>query len=293
MTERLIKEVLGEHYESATPILYQGNTKLVGDGHSQILSGLNSKPIPDSQIEKINAAYILQSASMFCTDHIMDGDDPFSGHSDILLSPLLASASFRVLASLESGDNFSIHEILDIWMKMHRTFATAMLLESKDKYLKENETSFHYVHRSEVFLATFRILSKIVGSRPTDEQIGMLERFIELMQLADDLGDWREDFRSDKMTRILSKAIENIGQDRLEEKDLEEYMYLSGYYEEVGEEICSELEALVSRAGSVFPDADDAYVSFVKRQIQRLNIVIENFRTVKLGGDPVKICALQ
>jgi hypothetical protein len=60
--------------------------------------------------------------------------------------------------------------------------------------------------------------------------ISKLREFVFLMQLGDDLGDWREDFRAGRWTSFLRECFGILGCIPLEQ-ELEEYVYLSGAYE--------------------------------------------------------------
>jgi len=94
------------------------------------------------------------------------------------------------------------------------------------------------------------LLGRVVNKEVSNNFLSAIRSFIFVSQMGDNLCDWREDYHSQKWTLFLRKCLSAAGRISNEE-ELEEFVYLSGIYEE---ECINIMRAIVKVRDSIADD---------------------------------------
>jgi hypothetical protein len=132
-----------------------------------------------------------------------------------------------------------------------RENALALLTEIRFKEkpfeARTDDEKDNMVGRANLFIFLFKYYWSLSDYRKFHPWLLYLREFVFLMQLGDDLGDWREDFRAGRWTSFLRECFDVLGGIPTEDQ-LEEFIYLSGAY-----------ERRLARIGNGFSDIADAF----------------------------------
>lgn len=188
--------------------------------------------LPAAAIEEIRYGYVLLSGYYFLLDSVVDGH--LLKTSDALYLTHLLSES---MIAFEEASYLVGRRLGDIAITLRRHInsnAAAILLESQtfDSPLTENHPSDYesIVGRSNSSLLLYYVLYELIGIEPDEVLLGILRDFTFYVQLADDFGDWQEDFAGRRWTPFLRFCFSNIGKVG-EESDLSTFIFIRGGYE--------------------------------------------------------------
>jgi len=247
----------------------------LGGEHIGYLDNLFAPPLDPGVRKSLSVAYVYFAASFFCQDRVFDGDSR-SKVDTIAPTVLEGAASGRILGVfLQLG--LSQVVALDLINDLRLTFFSSMYAEMD--WIRQHGNSdcrLHFTGRSELFLFGFRLVSEIKGRSVVDGEISCLRTFIEAMQHGDDIGDWREDHLSGKVTPTLRYAYEEIGSVP-DEAALEEFVYLSGFYEKRCGLVSSMLCDVRERLRELYGSGGESMIAYVDMQIAKLKQVSERF----------------
>ena len=190
--------------------------------------------------DRVHRAYVYLASYYFCVDAIIDdharsgtyGEAP--GQIATFLGPLLSASTH--LFSLAVKEQFPGKEadVLEDLRELLRENAIGLLTEKRFKEqplaARTDEEKDNVVGRANLFIFIFRYYWTLSNNCNLYPLISYLREFVFLMQLGDDLGDWRADFRAGRWTSFLRECFGVL--DRIPiEQELEEFVYLSGAYE--------------------------------------------------------------
>lgn len=250
----------------------------LGGEHVRYLDNL-FEPHLDEEIRKsLSVAYVYLAASFFCQDRVFDED---SQQKLDIISPtvLEGSAARRLLVAADKLD-IGRDEVLDLLAELRLVFFSSMLAEQAWVADQSLDHRLHFTGRSELFIFGFRLISLFKGRAVTEAEISCLRKFIEAMQHGDDLGDWRIDHNSGKTTPTLQAAYLEIGAVP-DEASLEEFIYLSGFYEKRCALVLISFEEVRKQLSDLYGKGGESMIAYADMQISRLKHVSERFSAQK------------
>ena len=214
------------------------------------LEGLSGQVAQD-----LHCGYVYLVSYYFCVDAVLDGHGrasqvdlesqcivPYLGH-------LLAASIARVSSALERTNpglipffRSRLVQILSENVRALRSETNFMKTPLVPNVLEEFD---NIVGRANPFYLLFELVWRMANHTMTDELAQQLRRFTFVMQLRDDLGDWREDFRAGRWTSFLREcfcALQKIP----DEEALEDHIFFSGAYEKRAAFLIKEFDSIVS-----------------------------------------------
>ena len=225
---------------------------------------------------------MLLASVVFAIDRLWD--EQSQSEDDILYPSFLTLSAAKILSGIESRSG--VHGLVDAFLNSFDVFSLAMKMERSarisrnvDRHVDRN----HLVNRSRLFIGLFEGICRLKGRPPLDAEIRILEEFLFWMQRGDDLGDWREDYRTGHNSYFIRLSIQANGERPATEAEMEEYVYLSGAYEEEAKRIINGLHNIetVVRTGSAGTTANVAFAAFVEKQRRSIDQVLSEFRSTK------------
>lgn len=278
----------GEMWVQLRPLCFNEHGWPAGVSHVGHFDSLSEPPLSDEIRENLIIAYVYLAASFFCLDHLYDNEsqDKF----EILASSVLIPKALErigVALSLEGQPpTLGSAEAATLFQR----FATAMLLEDEVRaqpHLRAPKVErSHVVGRSWLVIFTYRLIQQLKRQPVDPEAQTLLEEAIYLLQLGDDWGDWRKDYRSGNLTSFIRECIESIGRLPLDEDELERFVYLSGQYERRGRFVASGLKDIERRLAAKYDQGAKSILGMVRQCRELSEAVVENFDRVKAGLPP-------
>ena len=254
----------------------------LGYRHVEYLDFWSSPGLDASIARDLRTAYVLLASVVFAIDRLWD--EQSQSEDDILYPSFLTLSAAKILSGIESRSG--VHGLVDAFLNSFDVFSLAMKIERSarisrnvDRHVDRN----HLVNRSRLFIGLFEGICRLKGRPPLDAEIRILEEFLFWMQRGDDLGDWREDYRTGHNSYFIRLSIQANGERPATEAEMEEYVYLSGAYEEEAKRIINGLHNIetVVRTGSAGTTANVAFAAFVEKQRRSIDQVLSEFRSTK------------
>ena len=279
---RRIDELFPRHVESVLRIALNEAGAPLGHRHVEYLDSWAPPNLEDSIARDLQTAYVLFVAAIFAIDHLWD--EQSQSEDDILYPSFVTLAAAKLVQGIQS--RAGVTGLIDIFLKSFDEFAVAMKLERAARASRSPDEDMdrrHLVNRSRLFIALFEVICQLKGRPATAAEVRILEEFIFWMQRGDDLGDWREDYRSAQKSYFIRSCAEAMGELPRSEAELEEYVYLSGAYEEEASRIIKGLEEVERRVRdfSAGPANTLAFAAFVEKQHLVARQVLSDFRSIK------------
>lgn len=277
-----IAQLFPRHVESVLRIASNEVGAPIGYRHVEYLDSWSPPSLEASIARDLQTAYILFVAAIFAVDHLWD--EQSQSEDDILYPSFLTLAAAKILLAIQS--RAGVAGLLDIFLSSFDEFVLAMKIERSarsSRGLNDEVDRHHLVNRSRCFIALFEAICRLKGRPALEAEIKILEEFIFWMQRGDDLGDWREDYRSAHKSYFIRSCIHALGELPGSEAELEEYVYLSGAYEEEANRIIGGLKRIETlvRDVSAGPAANLAFAAFVEKQHRSVDQVLADFRAIK------------
>ena len=277
-----IAHLFPRHVESVLRVVLNEVGAPLGYRHVEYLDSWSSPGLDASIARDLRTAYVLLASVVFAIDRLWD--EQSQNEDDILYPSFLALSAAKILSAIESRSG--IHGLVDAFLNSFDVFSLAMKMERSarisrnvDRHVDRN----HLVNRSRLFIGLFEGICRLKGRPPLDAEIKILEEFLFWMQRGDDLGDWREDYRTGHNSYFIRLSIQAHGERPATEAEMEEYVYLSGAYEEKAKRIINGLHNIetVVRTGSAGTTANVAFAAFVEKQRRSIDQVLSEFRSAK------------
>jgi hypothetical protein len=192
------------------------------------------------QIDDLHCGYVYLCGYYFSLDSVVDGharrpfaDEPVH-NAAIYLGQLACLSHRRFLRALEKTAGFDqgvfdghFHAALDQASGALLTEATFRQAALEPRTLEEFPS---IVGRASCVPLLFRLCAIAAGRALPEILDGALQKALCYMQLADDLGDWREDLRARRYTSFLRECFGELGRIG-SEADVERLVYFGGHYE--------------------------------------------------------------
>ena len=277
-----IAHLFPRHVESVLRVVLNEVGAPLGYRHVEYLDSWSSPGLDASIARDLRTAYVLLASVVFAIDRLWD--EQSQSEDDILYPSFLTLSAAKILSAIESRSG--VHELVDAFLNSFDVFSLAMKMERSarisrnvDRHVDRN----HLVNRSRLFIGLFEGICRLKGRPPLDAEIRILEEFLFWMQRGDDLGDWREDYRTGHNSYFIRLSIQAHGERPATEAEMEEYVYLSGAYEEEAKRIINGLHNIetVVRTGSAGTTANVAFAAFVEKQRRSIDQVLSEFRSTK------------
>ena len=253
----------------------------LGAKHIEYLDRLFDSPIGNREFESVLLAYIYFASACFAMDRVADRQSV--DFIDTLAVPELVSKGIKHLCASDS-ENSSFY--VDSVSVMFADFRNSMELEAASRRVigiqRDRDEAYQLGQRSVLFVSAYSWLCFRRGISPDPIDVGVLQRFVMFMQRGDDLGDWREDFLNENLTFFLRNCLKNMDSFSPSPEELEEFIYLSGIYEEEGRRLILGFEGVI-RDLEVRPNSV-SLIAFVRKQLDRVLDVVRNFERIKSGG---------
>ena len=277
-----IAHLFPRHVESVLRVVLNEVGAPLGYRHVEYLDSWSSPSLDASIARDLRTAYVLLASVVFAIDRLWD--EQSQSEDDILYPSFLTLSAAKILSGIESRSG--VHGLVDAFLNSFDVFSLAMKMERSarisrnvDRHVDRN----HLVNRSRLFIGLFEGICRLKGRPPLDAEIRILEEFLFWMQRGDDLGDWREDYRTGHNSYFIRLSIQAHGERPATEAEMEEYVYLSGAYEEEAKRIINGLHNIetVVRTGSAGTTANVAFAAFVEKQRRSIDQVLSEFRSTK------------
>ena len=218
----------------------------LGYEHTGMLAELCDVKLDSAGFKELTLGYVLLSSYYFLLDAVVDGHLEDVTDS-VYLTQLLAGALGKIdeAASLA---NPTIRPKLRPLIFAHisqnaEAICTEKRLHAEPFELAIEDERRSIIGRSNSALLLYELIAEIYSCEPTRESRIILEDIVYYLQLGDDLSDWREDFRASRRTLFLRRCVGGIGA-LPTERALEEFVYLSGFYEEWAGDIVGGLSSI-------------------------------------------------
>ena len=269
---------------SGRPLMF-GHIALMGP-HIEL-----NRSIPTEALSDIHCAYVYLSSYYFCLDAVVDGhsrgdNSSLSGARVALyLSHLMAGSVIRFQRALE-GHAAAYSYFREQFCNLIARNALAVQTEGRFRAEifepRVHEEFESIVGRANTFIFLFDLFGAITGSPLHPAARSQLEKFVYFEQLGDDLGDWRQDFRAIHYTSFLRTCFGELRKIPSED-ELEEFVYLSGVYEERLICVIRGFDEIV-RHPATSAHLASAFSDFVEQERARAVCSLEDFVSEKLRG---------
>jgi hypothetical protein len=214
--------------------------------------------LPPAISADLHCGYLYLASYYFCVDAALDrhARSTTSGLEHLLpyLGHLLTGSISRFSRALERADPslvpFFRSRLVEVLsenaeaLKVEAAFAQQPLIP----HVQEEFESI--VGRANATHFLFELMWRLAGRTMPESLRHQLRRFTFVMQLGDDLGDWRDDFRARRWTSFLRECfarLEKIPQ----EDDLEDHIYVGGAYERRAVQVVAEFDDILANLDRV------------------------------------------
>ncbi len=283
----------GELWSRLEPLCFNEHGWPVGVAHVDHFDSLDQRPLPQNSRELLIPAYVYLAASFFCLDHLFDGES--HNEFEMLAGSILIPKALERVAVTFAAHGMPIPDGLHEAAHLFQNFVQAMLLEkdirSQPNLREEELERQHVVGRSWLVIYMYKTIQTLKGNHVDAEAQQLLEDAIYLLQLGDDWGDWREDFRAGNLTSFIRECISGMGRSPADVNELERYIYLSGQYERRGTFVSEGLRMVEQRLMANYGQGARSILAMVRQCRELSEAVVDNFGRVKAGLAPKELPA--
>lgn len=262
----------------------------MGYSHFDIFNQLSpSSTLSNNITEEIRISYVYMVAYFFALDRLVDSQSD-KKIEKILLVPLVVSAYKRLFA-IHISSHLDPEILIDEFSRLMMVNTYALLDEEMKHQLPmivNLKEDFENIYgRAILFEFLYKLVCWHKKEKIFTDVISAIREFLFFMQLGDDLGDWREDFLEKRWTSFLRECFSNIGYIPNNESELEEYVYLSGIYENRAEYVLHGLRHVHEQCLLIKEVNTEFFRDFINQQIDRCNVILGNFVNIKSGNNEV------
>jgi hypothetical protein len=252
----------------------------VGFYHPEIFLDLLGGTLSPEILNELRRPYVYLSAYYFCLDSIVDGHSPEKRNA-LYLTHLLASATHRFSSFFLQRFPNDAGAFETTFFRRISNNSTAVLAEQLFRAFpttpNESEERANIIGRSNSSLLLIDILSIATKTPLTHAMNSLMHDFLFYMQLGDDLGDWRIDYRASHWTSFLRKCFACLGRIAATEDELERQVYLTGIYEERAILILKGFDRIINALTGAALLRGTRFRDFVQTQRTRLHDVLVGF----------------
>ena len=247
--------------------------------------------------DRVHRAYVYLASYYFCVDSIIDGHGRSGAYEQAprkiasFLGTLLSTSTH--LFSLAVKEQFPEREaeVLGALRALLHENAIALLEEERFSLqpllARTNEEKENIIGRANLFIFLFNWYWTLGDIKDIPVLCEHLREFVFLMQLGDDVGDWRQDFRASRWTSFLRECFMTLDGIPSEDK-LEEFIYLSGAYERRLSRVINGFSKLIEAFSRVGQKDLSSYIS--SQRDAALNW-LQEFTRAKVEFDLTRSCA--
>jgi len=253
----------------------------VGYSHIDILLDSLNVKINKVLTEELRVGYIYLSGYYFLLDSIID--EHIENKEDCLyLTHLLSAAIYRfskyVYLNYPTKSDKYINLLLTKISENAAAIKEEITYKSKPLQPKERDEFNNIIGRANSTFFLFELISITSNKVISDKLKNIIYEFVYYMQLGDDLGDWRIDFKRKHWTSFLRVCFRKLGKIPKSLVTLEDFVYSSGIYEERSVNILKGFDKLLEQIDKKYPKLR----RFVLEQRNRLYNVLLEFIQTKL-----------
>jgi hypothetical protein len=241
-----LRRWLSEDYPNDAEVLLplcltdSGRHPLYFDHPGFVWEAVGLEGLPRVVFNDMQCGYVYLSAYYFCVDSVLDGHPRSSSKQHDIngaalhLGHLLAGSIFRFEKAFETSfsdvASYFKGEIRRVLAENARAILAEIQFRS-EPFKPNTDAEFDsIVGRSNSFILLFELAARMAREPLSSEVQRAIRSFVFYMQLADDLGDWREDYRAERWTSFLRECVSELGRIP-SESELEQHVYLGGAYE--------------------------------------------------------------
>src|SRR6267154_1156613 len=204
-----------------------------GFSHPDVLADITGGDLDAETQQDLRMGYVSLCAYYFLLDSIIDSH--LENITDAVhLTPLISSAclSFVQVCKRLAPNHL---DILTNFILTSVGENSAALSQEKHLWASPLEVSEHnefesIIGRSNAFILLYKTLCLVTDKQFEPEIESLLKDLLFYFQLADDIGDWREDYRAGRFSSFLRHIFFSQGR-LLDEQRLDEQVYLGGFFE--------------------------------------------------------------
>ncbi len=241
--------------------------------------------IESAAFRDLRIAYVFLSAYYFLLDATVD-EHLYKKTDALYLTHLLSASCLlfcRVCYRLVPNKVGEIQK--DVFSHVAgNAWAVRTELEFQKKPLEPNEEDEFdsVVGRSNSVLLLYRIIAKLTGTEVKPQLVKLLNDLVFFIQLGDDLGDWRIDFRAQRWTSTIRSCFHQQGR-ILSEAEMEQELYLSGFYEQRSARIINGLNAVLFGLESSPDFSSHTLLPMIRKLRERVYGLLTDMVSVKLS----------
>lgn len=281
----------GPLWSQLAPLCFNEYGWPVGVTHVSHFDALDPTPLGPETLDGLTIAYTYLATAFFCLDHLYDGES--RNDFEALAIALLIPRAITKVAVAMARSGLDHEDAAGLTADLMLKFCDAMVHEKSAKsqmtLLDSHMERYHMVGRSSLVLYIYKIVAQIKGIPLDATAEHIFEDMIWVLQMGDDWGDWRQDYRSGNLTPFLRRCIRDMGRNAASEEELERFVYLSGIYEAEGKKIADGLRDIESRLSNHFGEPSRGLRAIVARCREQAEIVAGNFERIKSGLPPLPV----
>lgn len=288
INNNFIYTALVEAYPEDAKALFQlckhGLEQPLGIDHPLIVQDLIGVNLGQSELEKIQLAYVMITAYYFLLDAVVDKHLKKNLDS-LYLTHFLALSCELFNDHIYSNQHINIadfkrsfHQLISENAKAIRTeneFSSNLLSYSEQKEYDS------IVGRSNSSIILLEIIAVISNSRNIDDVKEILKDFAFFVQLGDDLADWRDDLRAGNYTSFLRELFSKYNR-ILTEDELDEEIYLSNVFEARAVKIVKGLSQIIIRIEKRDNNKGKYLKLLIHNQIEKIKTLMVQVVEIKL-----------
>jgi len=240
-------------------------------------------PLNERLKEDARVFYVLLCAYYFLQDAYVD--EHLDSKFDVLyLAHLLSGAWYffdKTCRELTPDKKEEISKKLLTYISKNAKAVKDEYLFQKELLMPSEEEYESIVGRSNPFVFIYELFSALADKPVEPHVMKLCSDDVFLLQLADDLGDWREDYQAGRYTSVIRTCFAKKGR-FLTEKEIEEEMFFGGVYEQQAAKIISGLDKLISQLETDSYQPYNKFKDFVESQRERVYQVLVEWISVKI-----------
>ena len=251
---------------------------------SRVLRSLLSNTNPQDTLEDVRTGYVFLAAYYFLLDAVVDGH--LKDRLDAVYLSELLSGAYTLFsnACYRSAPRYLLN--LNTTISQYLAANSQALLDEDGLHRASIQPDqrhgvYSIIGRSNAVLLLYAILCLISGRPMNDRVVALVKKLTYYIQLTDDLGDWRDDYRAGRYTSLLRECFARH-RIILSEPELESDLILGGVFEERSAIIINGLDSLIADIAA-FDCAMDFLKSYIIRQRQRVAHMTERLE-IKIAG---------
>jgi len=253
-----------------------------GGNHPDFFAHACGLSLAPEHLERIRLGYVMLAAYYFLFDAA--ADNHLQHPTDSLYLPHLLTGALTeftlVCLAVDPAKLVPLHTLVRRYLAANASaIKNEQLISSRPLLEDQPEEFYSIVGRSNAVLLLYDLLSLITDRAPDDRVTDIVTWLAYYIQMADDLGDWRDDYKNGRYTSFLRRCFARHDA-VIDEPGLEEEVLLGGAFEERSAIVINGLAALLDKIDAL-PYRMEALQAYVTRQKDRIYAVLKDRVTAK------------